>query len=171
MVGEDKTSSNEKPVVESSGDTYDKRLHEDVTADDLFESKSLQKDIETEKPQVNEVIIEENNMDTKEVKKAPVEDIGDGVTYYQGSNDVRSKLRKNNFYYDDEKPKSVRDSIKGIKKDMEYINKSLKEIENPTHIDYVSVVDRTEEYDPNDYLSRPSDDDSDKIIEKESKRK
>ena len=174
VVGEDKTSSNEKPVVESSGDnmfkgndSYDKRLHEDVTADDLFESKSSEKDIETEKPQVNEVIIEENNMDSKEVKKAPVEDIGDGVTYYQGSNDVRSKLRKNNFYYDDEKPKSVRDSIKGIKKDMAYINKSLKEIENPTHIDYVSVVDRTEEYDPNDYLSRPSDDDSDKIIEKE----
>lgn len=50
---------------------------------------------------------------------------------------------------------------------MKYINKSLKEIENPTHIDYVSVVDRTEEYNPADYLNMPSDDDSDKIIEKE----
>jgi len=50
---------------------------------------------------------------------------------------------------------------------MQYINKSLNEIENPTQIDYVSVVDRTEEYDPNDYLSRPSDDDSDKIIQME----
>ena len=50
---------------------------------------------------------------------------------------------------------------------MQYINKSLKEIENPTQIDYVSVVDRTEEYDPADYLNMPSDDDSDLIIEME----
>ena len=91
----------------------------------------------------------------------------DGVTYYQGSNDVTSKLRKNNFYYDDEKPRSVKDSIRGFKKDMKYINKSLKEIENPTHVDYVSVVDRTEDYDPADYLNMPSDDDSDKIIQRE----
>ncbi|WP_407424274.1 DUF3320 domain-containing protein [Methanobrevibacter sp.] len=91
----------------------------------------------------------------------------DGVTYYKGANDVKSKLRKNNFYYEDEKPKSVRDSIKGFKKDIKYINKSLKEIENPTQIDYVSVVDRTEEYNPEDYLNMPSDDDSQLIIEKE----
>ena len=115
------------------------------------------------------------------VDDAPVEDIPenepsdadvpesdeDGVTYYQGSNDVTSKLRKNNFYYEDEKPRSVKDSIRGFKKDMKYINKSLKEIENPTHVDYVSVVDRTEEYDPADYLNMPSDDDSDKIIQRE----
>ena len=31
----------------------------------------------------------------------------------------------------------------------------------------MSVVDRTEEYDPADYLNSPSDDDSDKIIEME----
>ncbi|WP_296800292.1 DUF3320 domain-containing protein [uncultured Methanobrevibacter sp.] len=89
----------------------------------------------------------------------------DGVTFYQGSNDVKSKLRKNNLYYDDEKPRSVRDSIRGFKKDMQYINKSLKEIENPTKVDYVSVVDRTEEYNPEDYLNMPSDDDSQLIID------
>ena len=93
----------------------------------------------------------------------------DGVTYYQGSNDVTSKLRKNNVYYDnEERPRSVRGSLKGIKKDMQYINKSLKAIENPTQVDYVSVVDRTEEYDPADYLNMPSDDDSDLIIEREN---
>ena len=54
---------------------------------------------------------------------------------------------------------------------MQYINKSLNEIENPTQIDYVSVVDRTEEYDPSEYLSRPSDDDSDKIIQMEEETK
>ena len=95
------------------------------------------------------------------------DDVDEGVTYYQGSNDVTSKLRKNNLYYEDEKPRSVKESIKGFKKDMKYINKSLKEIENPTKIDYVSVVDRTEEYNPADYLNMPSDDDSDKIIEME----
>ena len=31
-----------------------------------------------------------------------------------------------------------------------YINKSLKEIENPTPAEYVAVIDRTEEYNPDD---------------------
>ena len=91
----------------------------------------------------------------------------EGVTYYQGSNDLTSKLRKNNVYYDEDRPRSVKESIRGFKKDMKYINRSLKEIENPTQIDYVSVVDRTEEYDPADYLNMPSDDDSDIIIQRE----
>ena len=119
-------------------------------------------DIEEEKieePEDEEEIIEE------EAAEVEVES-GDGVTYYQGSNDVTSMLRKNNFYYEEEKPRSVKESLRGIKKDMKYINKSLKEIENPTQIDYVSVVDRTEEYNPADYLNMPSDDDSDKIIER-----
>ena len=95
----------------------------------------------------------------------------DDSVYFKGANDVTNPLRKNNVYYNDHKSKSIKDSIKGIKKDMQYINKSLNEIENPTQIDYVSVVDRTEEYDPNDYLSRPSDDDSDKIIQMEEESK
>ena len=99
------------------------------------------------------------------VEDGPIEE--EEVIYFKGATDVTNPLRKNNVYYKNEHKKSIRDSIKGIKKDMQYINKSLNEIENPTPIDYVSVVDRTEEYDPNDYLSRPSDDDSDKIIQME----
>ena len=95
------------------------------------------------------------------------EETSEEVVYFKGATDVTNPLRKNNVYYSENKNKSLRDSIKGIKKDMQYINKSLNEIENPTQIDYVSVVDRTEEYDPNDYLSRPSDDDSDRIIQME----
>ena len=134
--------------------------------DDVFDSTDLEneaskEDIEIVEPETEEV--EKDFIQEKDVH----EEAADGVTYYKGSNDVTSKLRKNNFYYDDEKPRSVRESIKGIKKDMKYINKSLKEIENPTHIDYVSVVDRTEEYNPEDYLNMPSDDDSHIIIEKE----
>ncbi|WP_405267754.1 DUF3320 domain-containing protein [Methanobrevibacter sp.] len=134
---------------------------------EALERNDLDSEVKEETPQFDEVIVEDNDSVPEEEQEVTKDDIGDGVTYYQGSNDVTSKLRKNNFYYEEEKPRSVRDSIRGIKKDMQYINKSLKEIENPTHIDYVSVVDRTEEYDPNDYLSRPSDDDSDKIIQKE----
>ncbi|SEK94653.1 Superfamily I DNA and/or RNA helicase [Methanobrevibacter gottschalkii] len=134
--------------------------------DDDIEKIELENEIKEDIPQDNEMVIEDNGITEHNIEETS-NDVGDGVTYYQGSNDVRSKLRKNNFYYEEEKPKSVRESIKGIKKDMEYINKSLKEIENPTKIDYVSVVDRTEEYDPMDYLNIPSDDDSDKIIEKE----
>ena len=160
-----------------------KELQKEVYKDEFIDNEELQKEvpqdseepdnsdedneIKDEAPKVDEEITEDNDQSPQEVEGPAEDEIGDGVTYYQGSNDVRSKLRKNNFYYEEEKPKSVRDSIRGIKKDMQYINKSLKEIENPTHIDYVSVVDRTEEYDPNDYLNRPSDDDSDKIIQKE----
>ena len=95
----------------------------------------------------------------------------DDSAYFKGANDVTNPLRKNNVYYNDHKSKSIKDSIKGIKKDIHYINKSLNEIENPTQIDYVSVVDRTEDYDPNDYLSKPGDDDSDKIIQMEEESK
>ncbi|WP_458404830.1 DUF3320 domain-containing protein [Methanobrevibacter sp.] len=126
------------------------------------DSVNENKNQNTEDNQLND-----ENDDIEPGNDKKVSNSSDGVTYYQGSNDVTSKLRKNNFYYEDEKPRSVKESIQGIKKDMKYINKSLKEIENPTHIDYVSVVDRTEEYNPADYLNMPSDDDSDIIIERE----
>ncbi len=79
----------------------------------------------------------------------------DGVTYYKGIDDVTSPLRKNNLYYDGDKNKnkSVKDSIKSGIRDIKYIRKSLNEIENPTQVGYVSVVDRTAEYDENDYLT------------------
>ena len=78
----------------------------------------------------------------------------DGVTYYEGISDVQSPLKKNNLYYDEDKNKnkSVKDSIKSGIRDIKYIRKSLNEIENPTPVGYVSVVDRTEEYDVNDYV-------------------
>ena len=144
---------------------------------DLFAGDEPENEVKTEDVEVPEANVQDDEAevedkndieDSQMENEIPEEHVGDGVTYYQGSNDVTSKLRKNNFYYDDEdKPRSVRESLKGIKKDMKYINKSLKEIENPTHIDYVSVVDRTEEYDPADYLNMPSDDDSHLIIERE----
>ena len=142
---------------------------EDISDKDVQFNSEIEMDYREEEIQAQpkaETLPQEDEI-IEEVPSAPKEEIGDGVTYYQGSNDVTSKLRKNNFYYDEEKPKSVKESIRGIKKDMQYINKSLKEIENPTKIDYVSVVDRTEDFDPMDYLNRPSDDDSDKIVERE----
>ena len=145
--------------VEVDGDERVFDLGEDEPAEE-FETREV--DVEKEAPEVRD-----NESSEAIVDEAIEKPADDGVTYYQGSNDVTSMLRKNNFYYEDEKPRSVKDSIRGIKKDMRYINKSLKEIENPTHIDYVSVVDRTEEYDPADYLNMPSDDDSDLIIQRE----
>jgi len=142
--------------------------YEDAENIQVSENIDSNKPLENKNIEVNESSIQHDEIDEATEQNVPDESISsDGVTYYQGSNDVTSKLRKNNFYYEDEKPRTVKDSIKGIKKDMKYINKSLKEIENPTKIDYVSVVDRTEEYNPADYLNMPSDDDSDKIIERE----
>ena len=149
--------------------------------DDIFVGEEIKTETDSQAPQENDIQMEREVPDIEEPQdeiqnEEPVdeneaqvtqEEAGDGVTYYQGSNDVTSKLRKNNFYYEEERPRSVKESIQGIKKDMRYINKSLKEIENPTQIDYVSVVDRTEEYNPADYLNMPSDDDSDLIIQRE----
>ena len=129
--------------------------------DDVFNNDDLDDEV------LKEDADDAEEEDAVPEQEASEEESADGVTYYKGSNDVKSKLRKNNFYYDDEKPRSVRESLRGIKKDMKYINRSLKEIENPTQIDYVSVVDRTEEYNPEDYLNMPSDDDSHIIIQKE----
>ncbi|AMD17277.1 DNA helicase [Methanobrevibacter sp. YE315] len=172
---ENVNKKSKEPVFgrEISPDVYDEfdrpKVKEDAYEEEVYDfnndyrESEIKDDISYEAEEFVEV-----EPEITEEEQSPKDEIGDGVTYYQGSNDATSKLKKNNFYYEDEnRPRSVRESIKGFKKDMQYINKSLKEIENPTQIDYVSVVDRTEEYDPNDYLSRPSDDDSDKIIEME----
>ncbi|MDO5810568.1 MAG: DUF3320 domain-containing protein, partial [Methanobrevibacter sp.] len=163
MFGDEKVRDKmpQEPVAEKI--EYDGA--ENIQASEIIDSN---KPSDNKNVEVNESNIQDDEIDDVGEQKVTDEAISsDGVTYYQGSNDVTSKLRKNNFYYEDEKPRTVKDSIKGIKKDMKYINKSLKEIENPTKIDYVSVVDRTEEYNPADYLNMPSDDDSDKIIERE----
>jgi len=137
---------------------------EDIPNEDAFvnerdiENRYVDEEIEDIPKDNDDEKLDDNSQETTEYSDE---------LYYKGANDVTNPLRKNNVYYKDHKSKSLKDSIRGIKKDMQYINKSLNEIENPTQIDYVSVVDRTEDYDPNDYLSRPSDDDSDKIIQME----
>ena len=92
----------------------------------------------------------------------------DGITYYEGIDDVNSPLRKNNLYYDGDKHKnkSVKDSIRSGIRDIKYIRKSLNEIENPTQVGYVSVVDRTEEYDENDYLTPIQDYEGEEYVQK-----
>ena len=157
--------------IRPSNDTkgHDINVNEDIAKSsvDFTDNNVQDNEMENEMLEDND----SNLSDNQDVNDAePVDEsasISDEVIYFKGANDVTNPLRKNNVYYKNEHKKSLRDSIKGFKKDMQYINKSLNEIENPTQIDYVSVVDRTEEYDPNDYLSRPSDDDSDKIIQME----
>ncbi len=80
--------------------------------------------------------------------------------YYQGVSGITNPLKKNNVYHKtrDNKNKSVKDSLVDLKNEVKYINKSLKEIENPTPAEYVAVIDRTEEYDPNDYITPEHDD-------------
>ena len=133
--------------------------------DEVFDNE--EEDDKKEVPPQKEAV---NNESVQE--EIPQEEDVDEDIYYKGATDVNNPLRKNNVYYsnDEYKNKTLKGSLKGIKKDMQYINKSLNEIQNPTEIDYVSVVDRTEEFDINEYLSRPSDDDSDKIIQREEEK-
>ncbi len=61
--------------------------------------------------------------------------------------DAHSPLRKNNIYYNknNRKNDSIFDKISSVKKELEYINNSLKEIENPTQPEVVHVIDRLSE--------------------------
>jgi len=137
--------------------------------DEVFDNNELENEIKNKTNENSESDIE-NNQGESEKYSDDTSSYTSDDNYYKGARDVTNPLRKNNVYYKEEhRNKSFKDSIKGIKKDMKYINKSLNEIENPTEINYVSVVDRTEEFDMDEYLSRPSDDDSDKILEKENK--
>ena len=153
IIQDPKNDINFEPKYEDdAGDELESNI-EDMFVDEEITSE-VTSDIEDVKNDVENESVEKNTLP-------------DEVVYFKGATDVTNPLRKNNVYYKNENKRSLKDSIRGIKKDMAYINKSLNEIENPTEIDYVSVVDRTEEYDPRDYLSRPSDDDSDKIIQME----
>ena len=86
--------------------------------------------------------------------------------YYQGVSDITNPLKKNNIYHKtkDNKNKSVKDSLVDLKNEVKYINKSLKEIENPTPAEYVAVIDRTEEYNPNDYITPEHDDEEEYVF-------
>ena len=104
----------------------------------------------------NQQDIENNDVDAKIPRNVySTSTSPDGITYYEGIDDINSPLRKNNLYYDGDKHKnkSVKDSIRSGIRDIKYIRKSLNEIENPTSVGYVSVVDRTEEYDESEYLT------------------
>ena len=89
--------------------------------------------------------------------------------YYKGASGIKNPLKKNNIHkFNNNENKSVKDTIFGIKDDVKYINKSLKEIENPTPAEYVHVIDRTSDYVPKD---ENTSDDSQIIIEMEKSRK
>ncbi|WP_407412675.1 DUF3320 domain-containing protein [Methanobrevibacter sp.] len=151
-------------IHDEAMDVVNKAMREFI--DEVFDNEE---EVGEEEPVVEKEVGEVQETPEEEpIAEEPQEEMDDTV-YYQGATDVNNPLRKNNVYYNNEeyKNKTLKSSLKGIKKDMQYINKSLNEIQNPTEIDYVSVVDRTEEFDINEYLSRPSDDDSDKIIQRE----
>ena len=131
--------------------------------EEVFENKELVNEIQKQSGENNESSVKENEGEVENKQEVDDTPTSSEEIYYKGAQDVNNPLRKNNVYYKKEPKTSLKDSIKGLKDDMKYINKSLNEIENPTEIEYVSVVDRTEDYDPSEYLSE-SDDDSDKII-------
>ena len=84
--------------------------------------------------------------------------------YYQSARDITNPLRKNNIAHDfDNKNKSVKESLVN---EVKYINKSLKEIENSSPAEYVSVIDRTKEYGPEENIT-PQYDDSEYIFNEE----
>ncbi len=115
---------------------------------------------------VNEASSIENTQNINETNDKKVDESTSAkeIGYYEGVSDISNPLKKNNVYYEDHKDKSVKSSFKNLKKDIRYINDSLNEIQNPTPAEYVSVVDRTEEYDPNDYLTSEDENNQEEYI-------
>ncbi|MCQ2972401.1 MAG: DUF3320 domain-containing protein, partial [archaeon] len=138
-------------VVEKVNDNYYKDIK--------FKSNiSLDKDITREK--------EDNMSPDERYSKEEKEYFKSQKDYYKGASGITNPLKKNNIYKleNENDNKSVRDTLSSIKSDVKYLNKSLKEIENPTPAEYVHVIDRTGEYVPEDEYTP---DDSYLIIEKE----
>ncbi|MBE6510803.1 MAG: DUF3320 domain-containing protein [Methanobrevibacter millerae] len=161
-LGEDDISNLASAIVNKAFD--------DVISDALNNKHEQNTQKFDDNYQNNKQDIEYDEIDdefTQNVK--PASTSPDGVTYYKGINDVNSPLRKNNLYYDGDrnKNKSVKESIKSGIRDIKYIHKSLNEIENPTQVGYVSVVDRTEEYNPNDYITPIQDYDGEEYVPQE----
>jgi superfamily I DNA and/or RNA helicase len=164
--------------------------------EDDFEENSIKNNTESEKDDknihnetyYNNKDIEESTSTTppsdtnreSESKDEEFQDLDfDGIMTYEGASNMDNPLRRNSFNYNRNKEKnfesqnirdrmrSVSQSINEIKNEVKYINKSLKEIENPTAPKKVFVIDRTlpvDDYDVNhnynqeDYKSNANED-------------
>ena len=99
---------------------------------------------------------EHSEEDLKEVEDSDFYDDYENDGYYDPATDLNNPLRKNTVYREDfvdDKPKdkyslkALTQSLNEMKNELKYIDASLKEIENPTEIEDVYVIDRTEEED------------------------
>ncbi|MDL2270813.1 DUF3320 domain-containing protein [Methanobrevibacter sp. OttesenSCG-928-I08] len=77
---------------------------------------------------------------------------------YEGVSGIDNPLKKNTIYHNknNNKNKSVFGTINDLKNEVKYINASLKEIENPTPPEVVQIIDRTEEYIPDNSQNHDS---------------
>lgn len=96
---------------------------------------------------------EESNVNSKNThenhnnqKEYPVEVDESSNTYddFYSISDINNPLKKNNIYYQPKntKSESILDKASKFIKEIEYINNSLNEIENPTPPEKVHVIDR-----------------------------
>ena len=117
----------------------------------------------TEKVSAN-LEIDDNLLDKDNIYS--IEDYDNDEYYdaeeYDSSTDLTYQLNKNNVYYkDSNKDDSLRGKISKFKKDMQYINESLKEIENPSHSETIHTIDRSRKIRPKTI----TDEDLEHIIE------
>ncbi|MGN1363369.1 MAG: DUF3320 domain-containing protein [Methanobrevibacter sp.] len=121
---------------------------------DLFNDEKTE---DTDQEIINEVMNSNdstnNNIVTEDYESNTYDD-------YYTDTDFNNPLRKNNVQYDieDKDNESIMDKISKFKKELEYINDSLKEIENNTQPKKTHVIDRTTEFDYDDYEYDDSDD-------------
>ena len=135
------TPDEEKPIEEI--------VKGSVTADSISKVNP-----EEESNNWDDVITPEHSEeDLKEVEESEDEEYYDDE-YYEAATDMNSPLRKNTIHrgdYVSEKSDKEKNSLKALarslnemRNELKYIDASLKEIENPTQIDDVYVIDRTE---------------------------
>lgn len=134
-----------KPTIKfkSNIDIDDDEIRDMASKAVLNSFEEVLDEIELEEEPQNEEIQSSNEMTNHQ----PFEE---GINYYQGVSDVQSPLKKNNLYHnvDNKKNKSVLQSITDLKNEVKYLNKSMNEIQNPTPVEMVNVIDRTQKYVP-----------------------
>ena len=179
---DEKVSSHEK-IIFKSNVNLDEDIHNEVSNivnnafEELIEKVNNEKDIELTviDDEFNHNYNGENLNNLSEDDKlheTSTTPTSVNQDYYQGVSGITNPLKKNNIHHKSSthKNKSVKDSLVDLKNEVKYINKSLKEIENPTPAEYVSIIDRTEEYNPDEYITSEHDNNEYEFSENENEK-
>ncbi|OWT32959.1 hypothetical protein BGI41_04900 [Methanobrevibacter sp. 87.7] len=152
VINDDKLNSiTPKSETKNKIKDIDSEYKSESEIGDLFNDNNEENDQEI----INEVMNPSNdksNVITEDYESNTYDD-------YYTDTDFNNPLRKNHVQYniEDHDDESIIDKISKFKKELKYINDSLKEIENSSQPEKVHVIDRSDDFDYDDYYDDSSD--------------